>query len=479
MKKVFTSFFVLFVFCVLSYGEDLSYFEKENNSWLQVYSNLLKAQALEDEIKMLERSIRNTSGKKKVELQQLLTLQTSKKKILDELPQSFDNMLSKITLGDAPKEINIIEYVFTNQKSKFRIQAQKLTILQHEYGEAVDFLKRELESTLKLDPRDTIKEYQLTKALDFFENARGLLENKKDVLKRTKEVYINDLEAYKQTQLPIHLVKIVILVFIFALFHLAKHVVIKRTKDEELLFRKKKVLNVTSFLTILLVLIILNINNLVYAATLIGVIAAAMTISMKEYLQSIATWFHLSFGNFIKVGDRILIQVNNNQIIGEVIHISLLKVTLYESINNTTSTQLKHAGRTIFIPNNFFVTNYVYNYTHDKMKTVYDLVEFHIAFGVDTKKVESLAIEIAYELTEKYIEVTTKQFQSLRNLYDMRSREFRPRIHFVPDPKYPCFTLQIWYVAPYHLVMELKSQLTQRVVKKFQSEGIEFCTQFK
>lgn len=182
----------------------------------------------------------------------------------------------------------------------------------------------------------------------------GLLENKKDVLKRTKEVYINDLEAYKQTQLPIHLVKIVILVFIFALFHLAKHVVIKRTKDEELLFRKKKVLNVTSFLTILLVLIILNINNLVYAATLIGVIAAAMTISMKEYLQSIATWFHLSFGNFIKVGDRILIQVNNNQIIGEVIHISLLKVTLYESINNTTSTQLKHAGRTIFIPNNFF-----------------------------------------------------------------------------------------------------------------------------
>lgn len=173
MKKVFTSFFVLFVFCVLSYGEDLSYFEKENNSWLQVYSNLLKAQALEDEIKMLERSIRNTSGKKKVELQQLLTLQTSKKKILDELPQSFDNMLSKITLGDAPKEINIIEYIFTNQKSKFRIQAQKLTILQHEYGEAVDFLKRELESTLKLDPRDTIKEYQLTKALDFFENARG------------------------------------------------------------------------------------------------------------------------------------------------------------------------------------------------------------------------------------------------------------------------------------------------------------------
>ena len=290
---------------------------------------------------------------------------------------------------------------------------------------------------------------------------------------------MNDLEAYKQTQLPIHMIKVVILIFIFALFHLAKYFVIKRTEDEELLFRKKKVLNVTSFLTILLVIIILNINNLVYAATLIGVIAAAMTISMKEYLQSIATWFHLSFGNFIKVGDRILIQVNNNPIIGEVIHISLFKVTLYESINNTTSLHLKRAGRTVFIPNNFFVTNYVYNYTHDKMKTIYDLVEFRIPFSADTKKIEALVTEITYEVTEKYMEVTAKQFQSLRNLYDMRSREFRPRIHFIPDPKDPCFTLYIWYVAPYHQIMELKSQLSQRIVKRLQKEGIEFCAQSK
>ena len=168
MKKVFTSFFVLFVFCVLSYGEDLSYFEKENNSWLQVYSNLLKAQALEDEIKMLERSIRNTSGKKKVELQQLLTLQTSKKKILDELPQSFDNMLSKITLGDAPKEINIIEYIFTNQKSKFRIQAQKLTILQHEYGEAVDFLKKRARIYPKARSKRYNKRVSTNQSIRFF-----------------------------------------------------------------------------------------------------------------------------------------------------------------------------------------------------------------------------------------------------------------------------------------------------------------------
>lgn len=479
MKKIFAFVIALFLFALPSFGEDFSYFENEKNSWLQVYSNLLKAQALDDEIKTLERSIRNTSGKKKAELQQLLKLQTSKKKILDELPQSFDNMLSKITLGDVPKEINIIEFFFTNQKSKFRIQTQKLTLLQHEYDEAVDFLRKELDITFKQETKDLLKEYQLTKALDFFENARGLLDNKEDVLKRTKESYMNDLEAYKQTQLPIHMIKVVILIFIFALFHLAKYFIIKRTEDEEMLFRKKKVLNVTSFLTILLVIVILNINNLVYAATLIGVIAAAMTISMKEYLQSIATWFHLSFGNFIKVGDRILIQVNNNPIIGEVIHISLFKVTLYESINNTTSLHLKRAGRTVFIPNNFFVTNYVYNYTHDKMKTIYDLVEFRIPFSADTKKIEALVTEITYEVTEKYMEVTAKQFQSLRNLYDMRSREFRPRIHFIPDPKDPCFTLYIWYVAPYHQIMELKSQLSQRIVKRLQKEGIEFCAQSK
>ena len=476
MKKILS---LLLIFAFSFAVEEFSYFEKEQNSWLRVYSNQLKAQAIDNEIKTLERSIRNSSGKKKVELQQLLNLQTSKKKILDELPQSFDTMLSKITIGDVPKEINIIEYLFTSQKSKFGIQTQKLNILRHEYDEAVDFLIKELELTLKQEPKDLLKEYNLTKALEFFENARGLLENKAEVLKRTKESYLNDLEAYGQTQMPIHMIKIAILVLVFILFNLTKYFITKRIKDEEILFRKKKLLNVTSFMTILFLLIILNINNLVYAATLIGVIAAAMTISMKEYLQSIATWFHISFGNFIKVGDRILIQVNNNQIIGEVIHISFFKVTLYESINNTTSMQLKRAGRTIFIPNNFFVTNYVYNYTHDKMKTIYDLVEFRIPFNVDIKKVESAVTEITYEVTEKYMEVAAKQFQSLRNLYDMRSREFRPRIHFIPDQKEPYFTMYVWYVAPYHHIMELKSQLSQKIVRRLQKDGIDFCTQSK
>ncbi|MDD5400424.1 MAG: mechanosensitive ion channel [Sulfurimonas sp.] len=479
MKNIFSFIISLFLFSALCFAEDFSYFEKEKNSWLQVYSNSLKAQALDDEIKTLEKSIKNTNGQKRAELQQLLKLQTSKKKILDELPQSFDNMLSKITLGDTDKEINIIEYLFTNQKSKFSIQTQKLNILRHEYDEAVDFLKKELNATGALETKDFTKEYQLNKALDFFENAKGLLENKEDVLKRIKESYLNDIEAYEQTQLPIHIIKITVLIFIFALFHLAKYFIVKRIKEEERLFKVRRVLNITSFLTILLIIIIFNINNLIYAATLIGVIAAAMTISMKEYLQSIATWFHLSFGNFIKVGDRILIQVNNNPIIGEIIDISLFQVTLYESINNTTSLQLKRAGRTVFIPNNFFVTNYVYNYTHDKMKTIYDLVEFRIPFTADTQKIEKLVKEITFEETEKYIEVTTKQFLSLRERYEMSSREFRPRIHFIPDSKDPCFTLYVWYVAPYHQIMELKSQLSQRIVKTLQEEGVEFCVQSK
>lgn len=478
--KIIAAFVVSLLFFLPSYGaEDFTYFEKEQNSWLQVYSNMLKAQALDDEINLLERSIRNSSGKKKIELTQLLHLQTSKKKILDELPQSFDGMLEKITIGDTVKEITILEYLFMGQKGKFSIQSQRLNFLQQEYDEAVEFLEKELLVLSEAEPKDLQKEYQLKKALDFFANAKGLLENKEDVLRRTKQSYLNELEAYKQTQLPIFAIKIAVLLFLFILFHIIKYFIAKKIEDEDRLFRAKRVMNVSFFLIVLLIIIIFNISNIVYAATLIGVIAAAMTISMKEYLQSIATWFHLSFGNFIKVGDRILVQVNNNQIIGEVIDISLFKVALYESVNNITSAQLKRAGRTIFIPNNFFVTNYVYNYTHDKMKTIYDLVEFRIPFTADTKKVEEAVVEVTIEVTERYMEVAAKQFSSLRKLYDMRAREFRPRIHFIPDAKEPCFTLYVWYVAPYHQIMELKSQLSQKIVKRLQKDGIEFCSSSK
>ena len=472
MQK-FISILALFFLSIFLHAGDFDYLEKEKNSWLQVYSNQLKAQALDDEIKALEKSIKETWGNKKIELKQLLELQKSKKKILDELPQSFDGILEKITV-EKVEEISLLEYIFTNQKGKFKIQTQRLNLLEEEFVHAVAFLEKELAITQEQETKDPIREQHLQKALDFFESAAGLLENKKEVLKRTKQSYLNDLETYKQTQLPIYIIKIAILFLMFFLFHLLKHFIAKKINDVDRLFRMKRVLNITFFFIILLVLIIFNISNIVYAATLIGVLGAAMTISMKEYLQSMATWFHLSFGNFIKVGDRILLQINNNQIIGEVIDISLFQVTLYESINNTTALNLKRSGRTIFIPNNFFVTNYVYNYTHDKMKTIYDLIEFRIPLDVDTKKVEELVTGVTLEATERYMEVASKQFSSLRKRYDMRSREFRPRIHFVPDTKSSCFILYVWYAAPYHQIMELKSQLSQKIVKKLRENGVEF-----
>ena len=109
------------------------------------------------------------------------------------------------------------------------------------------------------------------------------------------------------------------------------------------------------------------------------------------------------------------------------------------------------------------------------MKTIYDLVEFRIPFNADTQKIEEIVTEITYETTERYIEVSAKQFLSLKKRYDMRSRDFRPRIHLIPDPKESCFTLYVWYVAPYHQIMELKSQLSQKIVKRLQEEGVEFC----
>ncbi len=108
------------------------------------------------------------------------------------------------------------------------------------------------------------------------------------------------------------------------------------------------------------------------------------------------------------------------------------------------------------------------------MKTIYDLIEFRIPFSVDAQKVEDIVQEIALEATERYMEVASKQFTSLKKRYDMRSRDFRPRIHLVPDAVEPCYILYIWYVTPYHQIMEFKSQLSQKVVNKFQEENIPF-----
>jgi small-conductance mechanosensitive channel len=472
LKQLFTSFLAILLLFSFTYAEDFDYLDKQNNTWLQVYSNSLKADKLDDEIKTLKGEVQRASGKRKSELTQLLTLKTSKRKILDELPQSFAGMLEKIGVASDAKEINIIEYLFKNKNNSFNIQNQKFTILEKEYEDAQEYLNKELASAQ--EKKDTQKEEQLRKAIDFFDNAKGLLEHKKEVLKHSKEAYLYELKSYEKTQLPRHGVNIAVVVFIFLLFHFLKYFIIKRTKDEDQLFKIKKILNISFFIILFLVIIALNINNIIYAATLIGFIAAAITISMKEYLQSVVAWIQLSFGGSVKIGDRVLLYMNNNPIIGEIIDISPFKMTIYESINNTTSLQLKRAGRVVFVPNNYFVTNYVYNYTHDKMKTIYDLIEFRIPFAADTEKVEQITNEITLEVTERYMEVASKQYGHLKKRYGMRSRDFRPRIHLIPDPIEPCFILYVWYVTPYHQIMEFKSQLSQKIVKRLHQEGIEF-----
>ncbi|MBN2781820.1 MAG: mechanosensitive ion channel, partial [Campylobacterales bacterium] len=364
-----------------------------------------------------------------------------------------------------------IEYLFHNRLKDFKIQTKKLSIIRDEYNEAVYHIKEQLKS---IDEKNSSQTYQLKKAIYYFEDAKELIANKEDVLKHQQKIYQKELKNYEKTQLQSHLINIGVIIFIFIIFESLKRFITNKIEDEERYFKVKKILNITFFLLMLMVFIIFNIDNIIYAATLIGFIAAAITISLKEYLQSFVAWFYLSFGNFIKTGDRILIHINNVDIIGEVINISPFKITLYESINNTTSVHLKRAGRIVFIPNNYFVTNYVYNYTHDKMKTIYDLVEFKIPFDEDIEKIEEIAYEVALSVSEKYMEVASKQFLRLKQRYDMRSRDFRPRIHLIPHQSDSCFTLYIWYVTPYHLVMELKSQLSQKIVQRFKDEKIQF-----
>lgn len=140
----------VFIVCILTntiFAKNLEFIEQNNNIWLQVYNNILKTQELDDEIKELEKQIKHAKGQKRSELRQLLNLESSKKKILNELPKSFDEMLEKVTLDNKIKDINIIEYLFTNQKNKFSIQTQKLDFLKKKYEEAFSYLNEELNRT--------------------------------------------------------------------------------------------------------------------------------------------------------------------------------------------------------------------------------------------------------------------------------------------------------------------------------------------
>lgn len=173
-------------------------------------------------------------------------------------------------------------------------------------------------------------------------------------------------------------------------------------------FTKKIVMN-TIYLIIFLIIVFTFSDRVSGVYTTLGLAGAGITFALREVIVSFAGWFAILFGDFFKVGDRVLL----GGIKGDVIDLGVLRTTIMEIGGWVDADQ--YNGRIVRVANSFIFTSPVYNYSAH-FHFVWDEIHLPIRFGSDVKLVKIILNRVADEV------LGDVSYQAEEAWYDMRKR---------------------------------------------------------
>jgi len=360
---------------LLEIDQDLKkdiWYTKYNNH--QIYVNIEKdLEEIEKRIKELDpqaesdKLLENTRQDKALQ-NQLELLSDFKAPPFESLTKPKD--LESPPLIDNPFAVfNGFTYLKTMKKKKesFKNALAELKLLIEKLTEKERYAKRlnqifggdyNLNRIEKLEKEldEVISTYEIAS------NTYKLYAKKVDdnVLKAT-----TDIKTQMKRLFNIAIIILVILVLSFLFKYLAK----KTISDNERYYMANKGINFVNFILIVLVLLFFFLENVSYLVTVLGFASAGLAFAMKDLFMSILGWMVIVFGGSFHVGDRIKVMKNGLVYVGDIVDISILRMTILEDVTLTTYDENRRAGRIIFVPNNYIFTDLLSNYTHGKLKT--------------------------------------------------------------------------------------------------------------
>lgn len=255
-----------------------------------------------------------------------------------------------------------------------------------------------------------------------------------------------------------------ILLFSFLLKYFAK----KTVKDNERYYMANKGINFFNLVLIALVLLFSFLENATYLVTVLGFASAGIAIAMKDLFMSFLGWLVIVFGGSFHVGDRVKVYKGVHSYVGDIVDISFLRMTILEDITFTTVMENKRAGRIIFIPNNYIFTELIANYTHGKIKTVWDGVELLISFDSNHKKATHIVREIVKKYSKGYTDISRKQLNALRNQYSLKNINVEPRIYTFIEKS--GIRVSCWYMTNSYATLTLRSNIFASIIDEINAQ---------
>jgi len=468
---------------------------QENNIWSKIYSNYhtyeeLKSQKirLDEQIIILDNKYQRTEAEEKAfeELKSKRSILVGKLQLLKEYESNpFKKFLQPPEITDVPTVgnpfaiISVLSYTKKLESDELEYASRYESI----QGVMDKLIERELllKKLLLLDNNNITYKDDLLETEDKIKTFIPVVE----IFKTTQNVYkkkideiIMNLKANAKREMEKATSIAMIIIFFVLFLLLVKYLVRRYMSDNDRFYTINKALNFTFVTLLVITLLFAYIENVNYLVTILGFASAGIAIAMKDWFMSIMGWLTIMFGGAIHVGDRVKFVKDGVEYVGDIVDISLLRMTMHEDVTLTTYTTNRRSGRMIFIPNNFIFTDMIANYSHAGLKTVWDGIDFVITFDSDLKKAASIAKDVTKKYSKGYTDITRKQLNKLRSQYHIKNTGVEPRILTFIEPY--GIKISAWYLTNSYATLTLRSTISAEIISRIQAEegiSLAFPTQ--
>lgn len=191
-------------------------------------------------------------------------------------------------------------------------------------------------------------------------------------------------------------------------------------------------------------------------ATIVGLTGTGLAFALREVIVSFAGWIAIMFGDFFKVGDRVLL----GGIKGDVINLGAVRTTLMEIGDWVGGDQ--YNGRIVRVSNSFIFTQPVYNYSAD-FSYVWDEIKVPVRFGSDTEKVRKILLETACEYIGDISNDAKNQWTMMRKRFQVENTKLEPQVFLVFDDNF--IELSLRYLVRFDERRIIRDQLSTRILE--------------
>jgi small-conductance mechanosensitive channel len=465
--------------------QELKTFESQvsdENVWVQSYASYLASleiknslEHIRERIKWLKKNAKSPTEAEElnglVSKESILASQIEKLKAENSAP--FSDLITPPNIEEVPKISNPFE-VFNGLSLIKKMDAgyEDYKRKKENLENLVKLLQKEMKIYDELARLDAIKykdiALQKAKELERFERALDTMTVTLDVYQKRLEIAKININKGIEKQIYGLMNIVVSILVVFLIFLLLKLIIKKYITDNERFYMANKILTFTNFTIIILILFFNYIENVSYLVTILGFASAGIAIAMKDWFMSILGWLVIVFGGSIHVGDRIRVDMDGMKYVGDVLDISLLRITILEDITLTSIMTNRRAGRIIFVPNNYIFTRMIANYTHHSLKTVWDGVKITITFDSNHKKAMHLVKEITKKYSKGYTDITRKQLNKLRQHYSLKNTNVEPRIYSFIEPH--GIDIEAWYLTNAYGTLTLRSVISTEIIDALKAE---------